>query len=185
MKKYCYSLLIGCFFCIDSFSQEIRIKRQFFVPQPEYYCEDKYIGNSTRELSYFIETHSQDSLIIQQIKSSVRLSEIYPKIYLYSSISTGIGAIGLVYVIVKVTGSIFNPINQDPFLGVVAKTSSGFMILGVTGLTVAGGYFISSQIKLKKAIKGYNNDIQKDKVTFDIHPYYLQDNAGLTVCLKF
>ena len=83
MKKYFYLLIICCSLFTDIFSQEIRIKRQFFVPQSEYYSDGKYIGNSVSELAYFIETHSEDSLIVRQIKSSKKLTEVYPKIYLF------------------------------------------------------------------------------------------------------
>jgi hypothetical protein len=155
------------------------------MPYPEYYCEDKLIGNSTRQLAYFIETHSKDSVIIQQIKSSERLTEIYPKIYLYSSITMGVGAMGLVYVVTKVTGSILNPKNVDPSLGTISKTSLGIMMIGLVGLNVAGGYFISSQIKLRKAIKGYNKPFQADKVTLNLQPYFQSDASGLTVNINF
>lgn len=184
MKKYYYTLFVCCFFT-NIFSQEIRIKRQFFVPYPQYYSGEQYIGNTTQELSYFIETHSQDSVIIQQIKSSERLSEIYPKIYLYSSISTGIGAIGLIYVVVKATGSLFKLTNADPSLTTIANTSFGFMGIGMAGVSVAAGCFISSQIKVRKAINSYNQNLQTDKVTIDFQPYFQPDVAGLTVKINF
>ena len=186
MKKYYFCFIICCLFFADIHSQEIRIKRRPFMPQPaEYYSGNEFIGNSTQELAYFIETHSQDSLVIQQIKSSEKLTKIYPKIYLYSSITTGIGGIGLGYVVFKGVGSIFNPKNANPSLATVVKTSLGFMIVGITGLTVAGGYFVASQIKLHKAIKGYNRPFQADKVTLDFHPYLQSDSYGLTATLNF
>lgn len=67
MKKYYYTLFVCCLFT-NIFSQEIRIKRQLFVPQSEYYSGEKYIGNSVEKLAYFIEMNSKDSLVIQQIK---------------------------------------------------------------------------------------------------------------------
>ena len=86
MKKYYFFFIICCLFFADIHSQEIRIKRRPFIPQPaEYYSGEQYIGNSTQLLAYFIETHSQDSSVTQQIKSSERLTKIYPKIYLYRS----------------------------------------------------------------------------------------------------
>jgi hypothetical protein len=185
MKKCCYSFLICCLFFSDIFSQEISIKRPFFVPLTEYYCEDKLIGNSTRQLAYFIENHSQDSLIIQQIKDSERLTEIYPKIYLYSAVTVGVGGLALGYVLFKGTSSIFKPNNADPSLATVAKTSLGVMMIGLVGLNVAGGYFISSQIKLRKAIKGYNKPFQTDKVTLNLQPYFQSDAFGLTVSVNF
>lgn len=184
MKRYCCSFLICCFFNTDIFSQEIRIKRQFFVPQSEYYSGDKLIGNSTRKLAYFIETNSQDSLIIRQIKSSERLSKIYPKMYLYSSIATGIGGVGLGYVIFKGTSDILKR-NNDPSLGTIARGSLGIMSVGIAGLIVSGGYFISSQIKLRKAIKGYNKNFQTDKVTIDFYPYFQLNDSGMTVRVNF
>ena len=156
------------------------------MPQPaEYYSGNEFIGNSTQDLAYFIETHSQDSLVIQQIKLSERLTKIYPQIYLYSSITVGVGGIGLSYVAFKGINSIFNPKNADPSLATVAKTSLGLMILGVTGLTVAGGYFVASQIKLHKAIKSYNKPFQADKITFDFQPYFQSDSSGLTISVNF
>ena len=186
MKKYFYLLIICCSLFGDVYSQEIRIKRQFFVPQSEYFNGDKYIGNSVSELAYFIETNSKDSLIIQQIKSSERLTEIYPKIYLYSSISVGIGAIGIVYVVVKATGSIFRINNANSSsLVTILNTSYGFMGVGMAGISVALGHFISSQIKLRKAIKDYNKPFQKGKVTVDVNPYLQSNSSGLTVNVNF
>jgi hypothetical protein len=184
MKKYYYFFFIICVCISKSFSQEITIKRRFFVPQPEYYIGEKYIGNSTRELSYFIKTNSQDSSLVKLLNESDRLSVVYPKIRMYSSIATGVGGIGLGYVIFKGTSDILKG-NGDASLKTVAQGSLGIMAVGMAGLIVSSGYFISSQVKLRKAIKGYNAGIQKDKVTFDIQPYLFQDNAGLTVKLKF
>ena len=186
MKKYFYLLIICCSLFTDIFSQEIRIKRQFFVPQSEYYSDGKYIGNSVSELAYFIETHSEDSLIVRQIKSSKKLTEVYPKIYLFSSISVGIGAIGIVYVVVKATGSIFriNNANSSSLITIL-NTSYGFMGVGMAGISVAAGHFISSQIKLRKAIKGYNKPFQADKVTVDFRPHLQSDFSGLTVSVNF
>ncbi len=187
MKKYYYSFLICFSFFSDILSQEIRIKRQPFLPQPaEYYCEDKLIGNSTRQLAYFIETHSKDSMIIQQIKKSEKLSEIYPKIYLYSSIATGVGGLGIIYVVVKATGSIFKINNANPSsLIAILYTSFGFMGIGMAGISVAAGCFISSQIKLRKAIKEYNKPFKTDKVTINLQPYFQSDASGLTVNINF
>ena len=153
MKKYYYSFIICYFFFTDTFSQEIRIKRQFFVPYPQYYSEEKYIGNSTQELSYFIQAHSQDSLIIKLLGESGRESVTSSKIKFYSAITAGVGALGLSYVFIKGFSLILKPNSSDPALGTIAYTSLGLISLGGVGLTVGGGYFISSQIKLRKAIK--------------------------------
>lgn len=185
MKKYLYLLIICCSFFTDIFSQEIRIKRPFLAPLTEYYSGDKLIGNSTRQLAYFIENHSEDSLVIKQIMSSERLSEMYPKIYLYSAVTVGIGGVGLGYVFIKGIGSLYKLNNADLSLITVAKTSLGVMIIGLIGLNVAGGYFISSQIKLRKAIKGYNKPFQTDKVTLNLQPYFQPNASGLTISVNF
>ena len=185
MKKHCYFIVLCCIIYSKSFSQEIKIKHPFFETKPQYFYGEQYIGNSTQELLYFIETHSQDSLIIYQLNESDRLSNIYPKIYLYSGGATLMGAIGLGYVYAKAIGSIFNPNNADPYLGTLAKTSLGFMIVGVIGIAVAGGYFLASQIKLKKAIKGYNNSIRDNKISINFQPYIQGETSGLTLCIRF
>ena len=170
MKKLIYFLFFLGFFTSETYSQEIRIKRQFFVPYPQYFVGEQYIGNSTNELVNFMELHSQDSVLIQQLHDSERLSKIYPKIYLYSAVAMGAGGIGLTYVLVKGIGSVVNLRNTtDPNLVIIARTSLGVMSVGLVGLTVAGGYFISSQIKLRKAIKGYNS--LQPKISFEVQPY--------------
>ena len=88
------------------------------------------------------------------------------------------------YVIFKGTSGIFTR-NGDSSLKPIAYGSLGIMAAGMVGLVVSGGYFVSSQIKLRKAIKGYNAGIQQDRISFSLQPYYFQDNAGLTVSLKF
>jgi hypothetical protein len=181
MKKLRYILFFLGFLTSKTFSQEIKIKRQFFVPYPMYFAGEQYIGNNTHELARFMELHSQDSVLIQQIHDSERLSGIYPKIYLYSAVATGVGAIGLVYVYVKVVGSIFNPQNADPSLGTVARFSIGAISAGTGGIVVALGYFISSQVKLRKAIKGYNS--LQPKISFDIQPF-MDTNFSTGLSLK-
>ena len=184
MQKPTYFLIFLGFFMSETYSQEIRIKRQFFVPYPQYFAGEKYIGNSTNELINFMELHSQDSVLIQQLHDSERLSNIYPKIYLYSAVATGVGGIGLAYVYVKAVGSILNPQKADPNLGTVAKVSLGMMSAGMVGITVAGGYFISSQIKLRKAIKGYNN--LQSKISFEVQPYIDANfSSGLSLKMTF
>ena len=156
------------------------------MPQSEYYSGEKYIGNSVEKLAYFIEMNSKDSLVIQQIKTSERLTKIYPKIYFYSALTSGIGAIGLIYVIVKATGSIFRINNANPSsLITIMNASFGFMGIGMVGISVAAGYFISSEIKLRKAIKSYNNAFQTDKVSVSLQPYFQPNVAGLTVKINF
>ena len=66
MKKSIYSLLFLGFIISETYSQAIRIKRQFFVPYPQYFAGEQYIGNSTNALVNFMELHSQDSVLIQQ-----------------------------------------------------------------------------------------------------------------------
>ena len=184
MKKSTYFLIFLGFFISETYSQEIRIKRHFFVPYPQYFAGEQYIGNSTNELVNFIKLHSQDSVLIQKLHDSERLSNIYPKIYLYSAVATGVGGIGLAYVYVKVVGSIFNPQNADPNLITVSRISLGIMSVGIVGVVVAGGYFISSQIKLRKAIKGYNS--LQPKITFDVQPYIESDfSSGLSLKMTF
>ena len=185
MKKIIYILFFLGLLNFETYSQEIRTQRQFFVPYPQYFAGEQYIGNNAHELAHFMELHSQDSVLIQQLHDSERLSKIYPKIYLYGAVATGVGAIGLVYIYVKAVGSIFKPQNADPNLGTVAKTSLGIMTVGLVGLTVAaGGYFISSQIKLRKAIKGYNS--LQPKITFDVQPYIESDfSSGLSLKMTF
>ncbi len=184
MKKYLYLLIICCSLFTDIFSQEIRIKRQFFVPQSEYYSGDKYIGNSVSELAYFMGTNSKDSLVIRQIKSSEKLTEIYPKIYIFSAVATGIGGLGFSYALLKGTSDVLKG-NNDSSLGTIARGSLGIMSVGIAGLAVSGGLFITSQIKLRKAIKGYNKPFQTDKVSIDFHPYLYSDSSGLTVIVNF
>lgn len=184
MKKIIYILFFLGFLTSKTFSQEIKIKRQFFIPYPQYFVGEQYIGNNVHELARFMELHSQDSVLIQQINDSERLSRIYPKIYLYSAVAMGVGAIGLVYVYVKVVGSIFRPQNADPSLGTVARVSLGVMSVGMVGIIVAGGYFISSQIKIKKAIKGYNS--LQPKVSFDVQPFMDSNfSTGLSLRIGF
>jgi hypothetical protein len=181
MKKLIYILFLLVFVTSKTFSQEIKIKRQFFVPFPQYFAGEQYIGNNVHDLARFIELHSQDSVLIQQIYDSERLSEIYPKIYLYSAVATGVGAIGLVYVYVKVVGSIFRPQNADPSLITVARISMGTISAGTGGIAVALGYFISSQIKIRKAIKGYNSF--QPKISFDVQPF-IDSNFSTGLSLK-
>ena len=184
MKKLIYCLFFLGFFISETYSQEIRIRRQFFVPQPKFYSGEQYIGNSVSELTHFMELHSQDTVLIQQLYDSERVSNIYPKIYLYSAVSTGVGGIGLAYVYVKAVGSILNPQNADPNLGTVARVSLVMMSAGMAGIVVAGGYFISSQIKLRKAIKGYNN--LQPKISFEIQPFMDANfSSGLSLKMTF
>ena len=185
MKKSIYFLFFLSLFTSETYSQEIRIKRQFFVPYPQYFAGEKYIGNSTNELVNFMELHSQDSVLIQQLHDSERLSNIYPKIYLYSAVATGVGGIGLAYVLVKGIGSVINLRNTaDPNLVIIAKTSLGIMVIGLVGLTAAGGYFISSQLKLRKAIKGYN--ILQPKISFEVQPFIDTNfSSGLSLKMTF
>jgi hypothetical protein len=184
MKKLIYILCFLSFFISKTFSQEIKIKRQFFVPYPMYFAGEQYIGNNVNDLARFMELHSQDSVLIQQIHDSERLSKIYPKIYLYSAVATGVGAIGLVYVYVKVVGSIFNPQNADPSLVTVARISMGATSAGMGGIAVAVGYFISSQVKIRKAIKGYNS--LQPKISFDVQPFMDSNfSTGLSLKMTF
>ena len=184
MKKLIYILFFLGFFASKIFSQEIRIKRQFFVPYPQYFVGEQYIGNNAHELAHFMELHSQDSVLIQQLHDSERLSKIYPKIYFYGAVATGVGAIGLVYVYVKAVGSIFNPQNTAASLGTVAKFSLGIMSVGTVGIVVAGGYFISSQVKIRKAIKSYNS--LQPKITFDVQPFVDANfSSGLSLKMTF
>ena len=184
MKKLIYMLFFLGFLISKTFSQEIRIKRQFFVPYPQYFAGEQYIGNNLHQLARFMELHSNDSILIQRLNDSERFSEIYPQIYLYSAVAMGVGAIGLVYVYVKVVGSIFKPQNADPNLGTVSKISLGIMSAGTVGIVVAGGYFISSQVKIRKAIKGYNS--LQPKITFDVQPYMDSNfSTGLSLKMTF
>ena len=185
MKKQTYLLIIFSLVLAKSYSQEIRVKHPFFETKPQYFYGEQYIGNSNQDLFRFIETHTQDSLIIYQLNNSDRLSKVYPKIYLYSGGATLMGAVGLSYVYAKAIGSIFNPNNADPNLGTLAKISLGFMIVGVTGIAVAGGYFIASQIKLKKAIKGFNNSLNDNKVSINFQPYIQAETSGITLFIRF
>jgi hypothetical protein len=186
MKKAIYLIIFSIFFLSKTFSQEIRIKRQFFVPYPQYLAGEQYIGNNLRELTHFIEQHSQDSVVIQQLHDSERLSKIYPKIYLYSACVVGVGGLGLTYVLVKGIGSVVSLRNNiDPNLGTIAITSLRVMSVGLVGIVVAGGYFISSQIKIKKAIKGYNNGLPS-KISFDLQPFMDSNlSAGLSLKMTF
>ena len=184
VKKLIYILFFFGFLISETYSQEIRIKRQFFVPYPQYFVGKQFIGNNVHELTRFMELNSQDSILIQQLHDSERLSKIYPEIYLYSAVATGVGAIGLVYVYVKAVGSIFKPQNAAASLGTIAKFSLGIISVGTVGMVVAGGYFISSQIKLRKAIKGYNS--LQPKITFDVQPYVEFDfSSGLSLKMTF
>ncbi len=184
MRKLIYILFFFDFLNSETLAQEIRTKRQFFAPYPQYFSGEQYIGNNVHELALFMELHSQDSALIQQLHDSEKLSTIYPKIYLYSAVATGVGAIGLVYVYVKAVDSIFKPPNINPDLGTVAKFSLGIMSAGTVGIIVAGSYFISSQIKLRKAIKGYNS-IQP-KITFDVQPFTDSNfSTGLSLKMTF
>jgi hypothetical protein len=184
MKKLPYILFFFGFFISKTFSQEIKIKRQFFVPYPMYFAGEQYIGNNVHELVRFMEMHSQDSVLIQQLRDSERLSELYPKIYLYSAVATGVGAVGLVYVYVKAIGSIFRPQNADPTLGTIAKISLVAISAGIGGIIVAGGYFIGSQIKIRKAIKGYNS--LQPKISFDVQPFMDSNlSSGLSLKMTF
>jgi hypothetical protein len=184
MKKIRYILFFLGFLTSKTFSQEIKIKRQFFVPYPQYFAGEQYIGNNTNELARFIELHSQDSVLIQQIHDSERLSKIYPKIYLYSACAVGAGGIGLAYVFVKGIGSVVNLRNADPNLGIIAKTSLGIMTFGLVGLNVAMVYFISSQVKIRKAIKGYNS--LQPKISFDVQPFMdVNFSTGLSLKMTF
>lgn len=185
MKIILYILIFLGFLISETYSQEIRTKRQFFVPYPQYFAGEQYIGNNVHELTHFMESHSQDSVLIHQLYDSERLSTIYPKIYLYSAVATGVGGIGLGYALVKGVGNVLNLRNTtDPNLGTIAKTSLGIIAGGLVGLTVAGGYFISSQIKIRKAIKGYNS--LQPKITFDVQPYMDSDfSTGLSLKMTF
>ena len=185
MKKIIYILFFLGLLNSETYSQEIRTKRQFFVPYPQYFAGEQYIGNNAHELAHFVELHSQDSVLIQQLYDSERLSTIYPKIYLYSAVAMGVGGIGLSYVLLKGIGSVVNLRNNaDPNLQTIAKTSLGIMSVGTVGIVVAGGYFISSQIKLRKAIKGYNS--LQPKITFDVQPYIESDfSSGLSLKMTF
>lgn len=185
MKKYYYTIFICCSFFTNIFSQEIRIKRQFFIPSPQYYSGEQYIGNSTQELSYFIETHRKDSVIIKLLNESDRGLGAFSKITFYSGITTGIGGLGFSYVFIKGFSLILKPNSSDPALSTIAYTSLGLIGLGAIGLTVGGGYFISSQIKLRKAIKGYNKAFQTEKITLNFQPYFQPNVAGLTVKFNF
>ena len=80
--------------------------------------------------------------------------------------------------------SIFKPQNAAASLGTIAKFSLGIISVGTVGMVVAGGYFISSQIKLRKAIKGYNS--LQPKITFDVQPYVESDfSSGLSLKMTF
>ena len=92
----------------------------------------------------------------------------------------------MIYVIVKATGSIFRINNANPSsLITIMNASFGFMGIGMVGISVAAGYFISSQIKLRKAIKSYNNAFHTDKVSVSLQPYFQPNVAGLTVKINF
>jgi hypothetical protein len=184
MKKLIYILFLLVFVTSKTFSQEIKIKRQFFVPFPQYFAGEQYIGNNVHDLARFIELHSQDTILIEQIHDSERLSGIYPKIYLYSACALGAGGIGLAYVFVKGIGSVVNLRNADPNLGAITKTSLGIMTVGLVGLNVAMVYFISSQLKIKKAIKGYNS--LQPKISFDVQPFMDSNfSSGLSLRIWF
>ena len=184
MKKSIYILFFLGFFVSETYSQEIRIKRQFFVPYPQYVVGEQYIGNNVHELTRFVELHSQDSLLIQQLHDSERLSKIYPKIYLYSAVVSGVGAVGLIYVYTKAAGSIFKPQSVYSDLLTIARISIVMMSIGTVGIVVAGGYFISSQIKLRKAIKGYNS--LQPKISFEIQPFMDANfSSGLSLKMTF
>jgi hypothetical protein len=184
MKKILYILFLLVFVTSKIFSQEIKIKRQFFVPFPQYFAGEQYIGNNVHDLARFMELHSQDTILIEQIHDSERLSGIYPKIYLYSACALGAGGIGLAYVFVKGIGSVVNLRNADPNLTIIAKTSLGIMTVGLVGLNVAMVYFISSQLKIKKAIKGYNS--LQPKISFNVQPFMDSNySSGLSLRIGF
>jgi hypothetical protein len=170
MKKTIALLIVFIFFFSKIYSQEIRTKRQFFVPYPQYFVGEQYIGNSTADLIRFIESHSQDSIVIGQLYDSEKLSQIYPKIYLYSACAVGAGGLGMAYVFIKGTNDVLkNQTGSTPYL-TIFRISLGAMSVGMAGIVVAAGYFISSQVKLRKAIKGYNNSLQP-KMSFEIQPF--------------
>lgn len=152
---------------------------------PRYYAGEQLIGNRTEQLVSFIKTHSQDSLVIQQLNTSERLSKIYPKIYGYSSLTAGIGGLGLGYVVFK---SIFNVVGlrkEDPALDTVTTTSLRILTVGGAGIAVAGGYSLASRINLRRAMKGYNKTFQTDKVVLDFQPYVQSNVAGLAIKISF
>jgi hypothetical protein len=186
MKKTIILLIVFIFTVSKIYSQEIKIKRQFFVPYPQYFADEKYIGNSTSELIRFVEEHSQDSTIIQQLYASEKLSKNYSKIYIYSSCAVGAGGLGLTYVLIKGFSSVVNLRNNaDPNLGTIALTSLGVMSVGLVGIVVGTGYMISSQVKIKKAIKGYNNGLQP-KISFEVQPFMDSNfSAGLSLKMTF
>lgn len=184
MKKSIYILFFFGFLISETYSQEIRIKRQFFVPYPQYFVGKQFIGNNVHELTGFMELHSQDSILIQQLHDSERMSKIYPKIYLYSACAVGVGGVGIAYVFIKGTTNVLkNQLGSNPYVTIL-ELSLKIMSVGMVGIVVAGGYFISSQIKLRKAIKGYNS--LQPKITFDVQPFMDSNfSTGLSLKMTF
>lgn len=184
MKKLIYMLFFYWFLISKTFSQEITIKRQFFVPYPQYFAGEQYIGNNVYDLTRFMELHSQDSVLIHQLHDSERMSKIYPKIYFYSACAVGAGGIGIAYVFIKGTTNVLkNQLGSTPYVTIL-DLSLGIMSVGMVGIVVAGGYFISSQIKLRKAIKGYNS--LQPKITFDVQPFMDANfSTGLSLKIMF
>jgi hypothetical protein len=186
MKKYYFCFFLTCFFFTKVFSQEIHVKRYFLGIYPRYFAGEQPIGISTQQLIKFIEkTHSQDSLVMVQIRGSEKLSKIYPKIQGYSSLISGIGALGFTYVIAKGIGRVVSANTySDPSVEKVANASLGLVAIGVGGIAFGGGCAIVSKIKLKKAINSYNKTFQKNKVVIDLQPFVHPNASGLTICLK-
>ena len=184
MKKSIYILFFLGFIISKTFSQEIRTKRHFFVPYPQYFAGEQYIGNNVHELARYMEIHSEDSVVIQQLRDSERLSKIYNKIYFYSACAVGVGGIGIAYVFIKATNDVLkNNGGSTPYV-TIFHSSLGIITVGMAGIVVAGGYFISSQIKIKKAIKGYNS--LQPKISFDVQPFVDSNlSAGLSLKMTF
>jgi hypothetical protein len=188
MKKTISLFIFLCCLIAGSYAQEIRVKRKAFVLYPEYYVGNRYIGNSTAEVTRYIEAHSQDSLVIRQLYDSERLAKIYPKIYLYGACALGAGGLGLAYLFIRSTVSILGgPVNHnpDPNTATIARISLGAMGVGLAGILVSGGYFMSSHVKLQKAIKSYNNGLQSP-ISFEIQPFVDSNaSAGLSLIVNF